>query len=399
MSGSSVAEFVTPSSRPLPERTLWAFGIACGASAANIFYNQPLLAGFSHTFGVSEARAGLVATAAAVGYGAGMFFLVPLGDVVDRRKVVLTLVAVSALLMAAAGLSPGLNVLIALQFAACVAAMSPQLLIPLAVDLSPRERRGHTVGVLMLGLLSGVLLARALAGVVADYLGGWRAVYFVAAGVMAMVWMMLAAEMPHRRPTTRIRYPELMASLARLAVTEKRVWPPTIVSALSFGAFSAFWTTLSFLMHERFGKGAAEAGFFGVIGLVGALAAPLAGKLADRRSPEFALALALLVSLASFGVMGFWVAIPGLIVGVLLMDLGVQSAQVAAQTRAVSLSEEARSRLNTIYMTTRFAGGAAGSLLGALAWTRYQWTGVMGLCTALSIIALIVHWAASRARR
>lgn len=382
---------VTATPAGLPARTIWLMSAACGASAANIYYNQPLLADFAKYFHATESQAGLVATAAQVGYGVGMLFFVPLGDLLERRKIVLTLVVVCIALLLATSAAPSLRLLVALQFLVGVTAMSSQLLIPLGIDLTPPDRRGHTVGVLMAGLLCGILLARTLAGFVSDQLG-WRAMYFLAAGIMLALAGLLYRGLPHRAPTLKMSYPELMHSMIGLAASQPRLWPASLVSALSFGCFTVFWTALSFLMQEQFHRGATEAGLFGVVGVIGALAAPLAGKASDRNGPAFTVTLALLSTMAAFVLMGVWVTIPGLIVGVLLMDLGVQSIQVAEQAQVMALVPAARSRINTLYMVSRFVGGAAGSAAGALAWTHGRWPGVCGLALGMLAVALVIHF-------
>lgn len=372
------------------EKTLWIMAASCGTAAANIYYNQPLLGYFAKYFHSTHAQAGMVATAAQVGYGVGIFFFVPLGDLMERRKLVLLLTAVCGVLLIATACSPTLSFLIALQFLVGVAAMGAQVLIPLAIDLTPAERRGHTVGVLMAGLLVGILLARTVSGFLGD-LFGWRTTYFMAAGVMAVMWFVLRASLPHRAPSLRMSYGRLMHSMLDLLITQPKLWVASIVSGLSFAAFMGFWTTLSFLMETKFHRGASEAGEFGIVGVAGALAAPLAGKLSDKRGPGFTVTMAILSSILAFVLMGVWVTIAGLIIGVLLMDLGVQSVQVAEQAAVMALVPDARSRMNTMYMVARFMGAAAGSAACSLAWSKYQWTGVCLVNMFMLLIALAVH--------
>ena len=385
---------VPPTSR-LSESTLWLMAASCGASAANIYYNQPLLGDFAAYFHATPTQAGWVAVAAQSGYGLGLLFFLPLADLVERRRLVLLLVSACVVLLVGTAAAPNLPTLIALHLLVGMTAMSPQILIPLAVEMTAPEERGHTVGILMGGLLGGILLARTLSGFVGDHFG-WRVLFAVAAVGMLLVGLLLRAGLPHRPPTLTLRYGALMTSLGQLLKTQPRLWSASLVSALSFGSFTAFWTTLSFLMINTFHRGATEAGLFGVVGLVGALGAPLAGRLSDRKGVAFTITIALLSSLAAFLLMGAWVTIPALIVGVLLMDLGVQSVQVAAQAKVISLLPSARSRINSIYMVARFVGGAGGSLLGAAAWTAYRWPGVCTVALGLTVLALAVHVAGTR---
>ncbi|MDB5295741.1 MAG: transporter, partial [Phycisphaerales bacterium] len=310
----------------LTSRTLWVMSVACGVVVANVYYNQPLLGDLARAFGATPARAGLVATAAQVGYGVGLFFFVPLGDLVERRRLVLALVWACIALLAATAAAPTLPLLAVCHLLVGATAVGAQVLIPLAVDLSPPAARGRTVGALMAGLLCGVLLARTVAGFVADH-AGWRAVYALAVAAMLVLAAVLHRSLPHHPPTLRSSYLRLLRSMVGLLRAHPPLWAASAVSGLSFAGFAAFWTTLSFLMADRFGLGASEAGLFGLVGVAGALAAPLAGRVSDRRGPAFAVSVALAASAAAFGLMWAWVAIPGLVAGVLLMDLGVQSIQ------------------------------------------------------------------------
>ncbi len=375
---------------PLRKATLWIMSIACGASAANIYYNQPLLGRFAEYFHSSPSTAGLVSTASQVGYGLGILLFVPLGDIVERRKVLLILIGACILFLLGAAIAPDIATLIVLQFLIGITSMNAQLLIPFAIDLTPIEDRGRTVGSLMAGLLSGVLLARTVSGFVGDWLG-WRAMFAIAAAIMMAMGVVLHFTLPHRPPTMRMGYGKLMHSMFGLLRTQKALWSSSILSALSFGAFSAFWTTLSFLMADHFHRGATEAGLFGVIGIVGAMAAPLAGKLSDRKGAAFTVTIALVATIAAFMLIGWIVTIPSLIVGVLLLDMGVQSVQVAAQSHVMAILPEARNRMNTLYMVCRFGGGAAGSIIGAAAWTHVGWGGACTAAIVMLALAMGVH--------
>jgi predicted MFS family arabinose efflux permease len=376
---------------PLPEWKLYVMAAACGTSAANIYYNSPLLESFSRYFHCTESQAGLIAMASQVGYGIGLLLFVPLGDLLERRQVVLTLTYLCMILLAATAFSPNLATLIILQGLVGITAMSAQLLIPLAVDLTPEHRRGHTVGTLLAGLLCGLLMARVVGGIVGDKFGGWQAVFVMGTGLMLLTGISLQIALPHRPPSLSMSYGRLMGSLVHLVRDHPVLRRTSAISGLSFAAFMIFWTALSFLMREVFHRGATEAGLFGVVGLAGALAAPIAGKLSDRRGPRFTITVAMLSTIASFLLMAGWVRIAGLVVGVLLMDLGVQSVQVAAQSRVMALVPEARSRVNTVYMVARFIGGALGSAIGATAYARGGWTATCGAAVAALTLALIVH--------
>lgn len=382
---------MTPKSEHhLSAGTVWLMAAASGITVANIYYNQPLLSVFSGYFHVEAWKAGLVATAAQVGYGLGLLFFVPLGDLLERRRLIVFLINACAVCLVAAALAPNLPFLIVAQLLVGLSAISAQILIPLGVEMTPPEERGRLVGAIMSGVLCGILLGRVVAGFISD-LWGWRTVYFAAAGAMLVLGFILRSRLPHRIPGVSMSYGRLMHSMLALGRSQPALWGAALVSALSFAGFSAFWTTLSFFLADRFHLGASEAGLFGIIGLIGAAGAPWAGILSDRKGFGFTITLSLLLSAVAFAMMGVWETIAGLIVGVLLMDLGVQAIQVAAQASVISLLPEARSRLNTLYMVARFGGGAAGSAAGALAWSLAKWPGVCGFCLALTLVSLAFH--------
>ena len=376
--------------KPLSTTILWLMATACGLCVANIYYNQPLLGDFSSYFQASPWATGLIATAAQVGYGLGLLFFLPLGDLLERRRLILFLVYACVFSLIGMAAAPNLILLILAQLLVGLFSISAQILIPLAIEMAPSNQRGKIVGILMSGVLCGILLARVFSGLIGDALG-WRFVYGIATLFMIAVGLGLGTYLPHRAPTVRLPYGRLMYSLWELLRTQPGLRIASIVSGLSFATFVAFWTTLSFLMIDRFHQGASAAGLFGLIGLIGAAGAPWAGKLSDHKGVAFTLNLALILSAIAFVIMGLWVTIPVLVAGVLLMDLGAQTVQVAAQAEVLSLLPDARSRLNTIYMVSRFGGGALGSAIGAWAWSLAGWSGVCGFCLGATLLALLIH--------
>lgn len=363
---------------------------ACTAAAANIFYNQPLLGDFASFFRVSVSEAGFVATIAQIGYGLGLLLFIPLGDKVERRTLILALTSLCVVTLAMTALAKNFWVLVVAQFFMGLVAISTQLLIPFAVDLSPPTRRGHAVGTLMTGVLCGFLLARTVGGAIGEYLG-WQAVYWIAAAVTAVTAFAMYFMLPQRPQKLTLSYPRLMRSLWELIRDEAALRNASLVSGASFAAFCAFWAVLSFLMEYRFHVGSAAAGMFGFVGVGGALFAPYAGRLSDRKGPRFTLTLAMAISILAFLVMWLFVDIAGLILGVLLLDLGVQSAQIAAQSEIMALRSEARNRLNTIYMVSRYAGGALGCSVGTMAYGHYGWRGSCAACIAVLALGTLLH--------
>lgn len=389
---------ISPASgKTMSPRLLALMAVACGVSVANPYFSQPLLGSFAGYFHAPAWQIGLIATAAQVGYGTGLLFFLPLGDLLERRRLIVWLVDACAVCLVGMALSPSLPLLILAQLLVALTAISPQILIPMGSEMVPPQQRGKLVGTLMSGLLCGILLARVVAGLVADHFG-WRALYGSASVVMLGLGISLRFALPRQEPTNRMSYRQLMQSLFGLWRDQPILRIAAFGSGLSFACFTAFWTCLSFLMAERFHRGATEAGLFGIVGLIGAAGAPAAGRLSDRKGFGFTVAIALILTAVSFVLMWVWVTIAGLVIGVLLMDLGVQSVQVAGQAKVLSLVPNARSRLNTVYMVTRFVGGAFGATIGALAWTLGRWPAVCGFCLLMMVLALLFHSGLLRGR-
>jgi len=351
--------------------------VASGLAVANIYYNQPMLADMARSFGVDAHAIGLVATFTQVGYAAGMPLFIPLGDIVERRRLVVSLFAASAVALALAAAAQSLWWLVGASFLVGLTTVIAQILIPLATELTRPEEQGKTIGTILSGVLLGILLARTVSGMVARYLG-WRTMFWGAAAVALLAGVVMRAALPRVEPKNRTKYRELMASLGQIGRESPKLRQVSLVAALLFAAFSAFWTTLVFRLETPpYHYGSEAAGLFGLIGATGAAVAPFAGRMADRRSPRFVVANAIGVVMAAFVI--FWLLgaqLWGLIAGVILLDAGIQGAQVANQSRVLRLRPQSRNRVNTVYMICYFGGGSLGSLLGTQAWSRWGWTGV-----------------------
>jgi len=378
-------------------RMIWTMAIGCGLSVANLYYSQPLLEVMARDFGVSDRAMGLVATLAQVGYALGLLFFVPLGDLVERRGFIVAMLAAVTLNLLALAAAPGFVWLAVASCCLGATTIVPQLIIPFAATIAPDHERGKVVGTVMSGLLVGILSARTISGVVGNYLG-WRAMYGIAAALMAALILAIRTSLPSSAASAvGLSYPMLMRSMGALYRSEPVLRHSALFGAMTFGAFSAFWTNLAFhLSRPPFGYGSEIVGLFGIIGVGGALAAPLIGIFADRRSARWTIGLGLLLMLAAFAVFaGLGNTLGGMIGGVILLDLGVQCSHVSNQARIYALRPEARNRLNTIYMVTFFCGGAVGSFGGSQAWSRWGWSGVCAMGSAFLMIAL----AAFRATR
>ena len=380
----------------LPTRRLngalvWLMALTCGLVVANIYYNQPLLAAIGRTFHLSDSSASLVATATQVGYTLGMLFVVPLGDMLERKRLILLMLLGAAACLGLAAFAPSFALLAGASILIGICSAVPQLLLPMAAHLAPEADRGRIVGRIMSGLLIGILASRTLSGYVGAHLG-WRAMFEIATGLMLVLLVLLAWRLPQDRPNFAGSYGSLMKSLLTLTRDLAPLRRSALVGGLLFAAFSVFWTTLTFFLEgPTYHYGSDVAGFFGLIGAVGALAAPLAGKAADTRGPDFAIGVGTLLALASYAVLGLGgYHLAGLVLGVILLDVGVQAAHISNQARIFSLVPEARSRLNTVYMTGYFTGGSLGSVVGGLAWTHFGWPGVCGLGAAFAGAAYLV---------
>ena len=368
---------------------VWIMAIASGATAANLYYNQPLLAVIGQSFRASPHAVGLIPMLTQIGYAIGILLFVPLGDLLERRRLITTMLGCVATMLALAALSPNLTWLIAASFAIGVTSIAAQVIIPFAAQLAKPQDRGKVVGTVMSGLLIGILSARTISGFVGATLG-WQAMYWIASGLMVVMALLLSRLLPRSRPALKSSYKRLMGSLWHLIRSQPVLREASLIGAMSFGAFSAFWSTLVFLLERSpYHYGSDVAGLFGLVGIVGAAAAPLVGKLADRSSPRLTLGLGIATTTLSFVL--FWMfgyQLWGLIVGVILLDLGVQSTMISNQAKIYSLPTELHSRLNALYIMFYFFGGALGSYLGAYGWSRWQWNGVCGMGLGLLAIAV-----------
>ncbi|MBW8726487.1 MAG: MFS transporter [Inquilinus limosus] len=369
--------------------TIWLLAVACGIVVANNYYNQPLLVDFAETFQATQREAGSAAIVTQAGYALGMLLFVPLGDMIDRRLLIGALLLASAGALAATALAPSLPWLIVACFAVGFTSVVPQVTVPFAAHLAPPQERGRAVGIVLGALLCGILLSRTVAGFVGAH-WGWRTMFWIAAGVMIVLLLVLSVLLPKDRPSFDGRYGTLMASLGRLVREQPVLRETSLIGALQFGAFTACWTMLAFhldAMPEHYGSDIA--GLFGVIGLVAMLVVPAVGRLADKGSPQRTVlvsSIAVLVTYLALAAIGG--SIWGLIAGFVLLDVAVQSGHVSNMTRNVGLKADAMSRLNTIYMVSRFIGGAVGSTLGNLAWSLWQWPGVCAVGLLLSALAI-----------
>jgi predicted MFS family arabinose efflux permease len=394
---------MTTSSNSRPRAPLPFLGLACAVGVSTIYYNQPLLLEMSRTYGSTAGHTGFVAVATQVGYAIGMLAFVPLGDVLERRSLMMRMYGAVAVALLLVAVSPSLNWLIAGSVLLGLFASVTHIALPIAPDLVSHEQRGRAIGTVMTGLLLGILLARTFAGWVSG-IHGWRWVFVVAAVMNAAFVPLMWKVMPRLPPKQKLHYSDAMKSLWTLFRTQPLLRESSVIGALVFASFSCFWTTLAFLLHSHYGLGAGVAGTFGVVGAAGAMVAPLAGRLADKHGSRWVISVGMALLAASYCLL--WGEEPlhlsttlhlvALVIGVVVLDMGAQMTQVANQTRIFGLVPGARSRLNTVYMTVYFSGAAIGSALTTIAWVHWKWNGVCGLALGFIALAGIRHATGNR---
>jgi predicted MFS family arabinose efflux permease len=376
----------------LTQFTLWIMTIATGLVVANIYYNQPLLADIARTLKITDKTAQQLSLFTQIGYATGLLFIIPLADMFKRKRLILIDFALVVFSLLVSALAKSILVLTIAGFLVGLSSVIPQLLIPMAAHLAKPQERGKKIGFVMSGLLIGILLSRTLSGFVGEH-WGWQTMFYIAAGLMLAMWLMVFLFLPEVEPDYKGNYKNLMKSLIHLIKTEPKLRMAAFRGALCFAGFSAFWTTLVFLLKQpQFNEGSTVAGAFGLVGAFGALAAGLMGRLSDKMDSYKLSGYTLLLVLISYIVFYFSShSIAGLVIGVIILDMGVQATHISNQSIIFGLIPEARNRLNTVYMVSYFIGGASGTFLASQLWKSYQWNGVCAIGATLATIALVVH--------
>ncbi|MFT9473194.1 MFS transporter [Streptomyces sp. 11-1-2] len=385
---------------------LLILAVTCAVAVGNIYFPQSVGPLVAEGLQVSADSAALVVTATQVGYTAGIVLLVPLGDRIPHRSFLVVLLALTGLALLAAGCAPALPPLVAAGAVVGLTTVAAQIVGPLAAGLVAADRRGAVIGTLLSGSTGGMLLARTFSGTLGEWLG-WRAPYLVAAVLALLLATVLAFTVPATAPApaSRQSYPALLAEPLRLLRTEPELRRSCLYQATVFAGFSAVWTCLALLLAgPAYGLGAQAVGMLALVGAATMVCTPLAGRLVDRRGPDpvnLVCLLGVLVSavILAAGARGGTPGLAALTVGTLLLDVAMQSGMVANQARVYALRPDARSRLNTAYMTCAYLGGSAGSWLGVQVWSRVGWWGVCALVTFLTGIALVRHLPALRRSR
>ena len=383
---------------PLGRRVIFLLALTCGVAVGNIYFPQAVSPLAAAGLGVPPDSAALVVTAAQFGYAAGIFLLVPLGDRFPHRPLIVAMLAVTGAALLCAAAAPGLAVLVGASAVVGVATVVAQVVAPMAAGLAAEDRRGAVMGTLLAGSIGGILLARTFGGFAAEWLG-WRAPYLIAAAATLAIAAALAVALPATVPPSRQSYPALLAAPLRLLRGEPELRRSCFYQATVFGGFQAVWTGVAlYLTGPAYGLGVQAVGLLALVSAATMAATPVAGRWVDRRGPEPVTLVAILGTIASTGVLalGGLGGAPGLVAlgaGTLLLDVAMQSGMIANQARIFALRPDARSRVNTAYMTCAFLGGSTGSWLGARACTRFGWTGVCALVAFLACLALARHLA------
>ncbi|WP_207400871.1 MFS transporter [Actinomadura roseirufa] len=379
--------------------TVATMAVATGAVIANLYYAQPLEETLGRQFGVSTGAVGIVLTLIQVGYAVGLATLVPLGDLLERRRLLAVMLAGGVAGLAGMALAPSYAAFGAAAVLVGLTSVAAQIIVPFAAHIAGEGRQGRVVGTVMSGLLLGILLSRTVAGLVASALG-WRAVFGLGAVVTAVVGVLLWVSLPKLAPTARMRYPALLGSVLSIVREEPALRLRIVYGALCFASFSVFWASAGFLLARApYDWNDAQIGAFALLGAAGALVAKVAGRLADRGLARYATGAFLVAMAGSYALLGLGAHdVVALGAGVAVMDLGCQGVHISNQSLIYPLRPEARSRINTAYMTVYFVAGAVGTALSTVLYASYGWTGVSALGAALPAAATAV-WLVEIGRR
>jgi predicted MFS family arabinose efflux permease len=367
--------------------------VSCGLIVANLYYAQPLIGPISAELGLTPQWAGLIVTMTQVGYGAGLLLIVPLGDLVENKRLVLAVTSVGALALLGAAFSSRPLPFLAAALLIGLGSVAVQILIPYAAHLAPAPSRGRVVGNVTTGLMIGVMLSRPVSSFITAF-SSWHTVYVLAAGVMVVLVLVLRRLMPLRVPTSRLGYGELLGSMMHLAVANPVLRRRAFYQACLFGVFSLFWTTVPLLLAgPTFRLSQNGIALFALAGVAGAIAAPIAGRLADRGWTRPATAVAMLLTAGGFVLsrtvlLGSTLSMAALVVAAIAIDFGVQANVVLGYRALFALGAESRSRMNGLYMTTFFLAGAVGSAIGGWAYAKDGWTPVSWIGIAVPLVAL-----------
>jgi predicted MFS family arabinose efflux permease len=384
----------------LSKKTLWLMTIGAGLVVANNYYNQPLLGMISRELGESEEAVSRISMFTQIGYALGLLLIVPLGDMFKRKKIILASFACNILVLLLFGRSNSLFLMLVSSLLIGLTSVVPQMFVPIAAQLSDPKDKDKNVGLVMSGLLIGILGSRLISGWVGE-IWGWREMYYIAAGIIFTLGVMIMFLLPDIKPTFSGKYWQLMGSILYYARTIPSLQLAAARGALGLASFSVFWTTLTFHVEQPpFYGGSDVAGSLSIFGIAGALSASLVGKMSGKVNKVHLISVALLLMIISWIIFGFaGFSYTGLIFGIILLDMGLQSMHVSNQTIVFSTNPDASNRLNAVYMTSYFIGGSFGTYIGGIAWANYGWSGVVVSGLAFVVICIIMHLLLGKRRK
>jgi len=374
----------------LKSGTILLMAIAAGITVANIYYNQPILKEMALSLQASDAEIGRVSMFSQMGYGLGMFFLIPLGDMLNRKKLILLLMVSLAIVLILMVLSKGVVFVWILSLLIGICSAPAQIILPMAASLD-KINRGKTVGIVFSGILVGILGSRVISGFITDWFG-WRAVYGISAVMVLSITVLLKLYLPDVKHKFSGNYVELLKSTLQLVKEHRILRESAILGAFTFGIFCSFWTTVTFyLSGPAFNFHADTIGLFGLVAIGGALVAPYFGKLADKGNTRSSLLMTVGMIICSLVLLKvFPLSVIVMIIAIFVLDIGVQATQITNFAKIYSLDENSHSRLNTIYMTTYFIGGGIGTFFGLLCWKHGGWELATWQMLTWSFIALAI---------
>lgn len=374
----------------ISKKLIFFMSLTCGLSIACLYYIQPLEQLISNDLSTSESQIGIAPMLSQLGYALGLLFLVPLGDKLIKKNLIISMLLIVSLVLFIISQTHNYASFIILMFLIGATAIIPQLIIPFAGELSTDRERGKVLGIVTGGLLIGILLSRTYSGIVGA-IYGWRIVYLIGAFMCILLTILVVLTFPKNKPNKKLSYLELLNSLPTLLISQKKLRKSAINGFLIFGAFNIFWSTLIFYMSSNtYNLGSKEVGYMGLVGVIGAVASVFMGNIVDKKGATFGINLGTFCVCCSFIFMLFMGnKLIFLIFSTILLDFGAQSAQISNQTVVQSLSDEYRSRNNTIFMFFYFIGGALGAFLGTLSWQTFGWTGICTLGILFSLLALL----------
>ncbi|RJE84716.1 MFS transporter [Paenibacillus sp. 1011MAR3C5] len=372
---------------------MFLLAAACGLIVANLYYAQPLIGPISMATGLTVATAGIIVTVTQIGYVAGLLFIVPLSDVMENRRLTIIMLIIAAGALLTAGFAPTASVFFIASLFIGIASVVAQILVPFAAYLASEDQRGRVVGNVMSGLLLGIMFARPLASFVTS-LWGWRAIFILSAIVISLLTALLSFALPVRKPFPAVPYKKLITSLGVILRQTPTLRRRALYQACLFGAFSLFWTVVPLHLADQFGMSQIGIAWFALVGVGGAVAAPIAGRLADKGWSKVLTGLAMIVAVLSFLLIHLFqgsstFALILLFVSAITLDMAVSGNLVISQRTIYSLGSEARGRLNGLFMAIFFIGGAIGSSLGGFSYTQGGWSLTTLIGTILPLLSLI----------